>query len=100
MSPANAGLLVAAALFAVGLFGVLARRNLLFVLISVEVMLNADGLAFVAAGAAHGSADGQVMLVLLLTIAATELAVALALVRRAWLEHGTLDTNALRSMRG
>ena len=60
-------LLLAAALFVLGLAGVLVRRNLVFMLMSIEVMLNAAGLAFIAAGARWGEADGQIMFLLVLT---------------------------------
>src|SRR6185312_5344941 len=53
-------LMLAAVLFALGVVGLLVRRNLLFILMSIEIMLNAAGLAFVTAGARWGQADGQV----------------------------------------
>ncbi len=93
-------LALAAILFALGLAGVLARRNLLVMLMSVEIMLNAAGLAFVAGGARHGQADGQVMVLLILTTAAAEVAVGLALIFRLVHRLRTIDADALRSMRG
>lgn len=93
-------LLTAVALFAVGLTGVLARRNLLMMLMSIEVMLNACGLAFVAAGAKWGVADGQVMFLFVLAMAAAELAVGLALVLRLHRDRDTLDADAASTMRG
>ena len=54
------------------------RRNIIFLLMSLEIMLNACGLAFVAAGARWGQADGQIMFMLILTLAAAEVAVAWA----------------------
>ena len=59
--PVEHGLLLAAILFSLGFIGVLIRRNILFVLMSLEIMLNAAGLAFVVAAARWGQADGQVM---------------------------------------
>ena len=56
--PMRDGFILAAALFALGLIGVLVRRNVIFILMSIEVMLNAAGLAFVAAGARWGQPDG------------------------------------------
>ena len=96
MSPVsiNHVLLLAAILFALGLVGLLVRRNLLFMLISIEVMLNAAGLAFVAAGARWGQADGQVMFIFILTMAAAEVSVGLALVIRFYHEFKTVDTDA------
>jgi len=91
---------LAAVLFAMGLGGVLVRRNLLFTLIGVEVMLNAAGLAFVAAGARHGAPDGQVLFLLILTVAATEVAVGLALLLRLHHQRRTLDPDAARELGG
>ena len=73
--PYTHALALAAILFSIGLAGVLARRNLLFMLMSIEIMLNAAGLALVAAGAKWGQADGQVMLLFVLAAAAAEVAV-------------------------
>ena len=86
-------LLIAAILFGLGLVGLLARRNLLFMLISVEIMLNASGLAFIAAGARWGEADGQVMFLFILTMAASEVSVGLALVLQLHRHFHTLDTD-------
>jgi NADH-quinone oxidoreductase subunit K len=90
---------LAAILFVIGLVGVLARRNLLFVLMSIEIMLNAGGLALVAAGARWGTADGQVMLLFVLAAAAAEVAVGLALVLRIHRREKTLDTDLLGAER-
>lgn len=92
--------LVAAVLFALGLAGVLARRNLVFMLMSLEIMLNAAGLAFIAAGARWGQPDGQIMFILILTLAAAEVSVGLALVLEMHQQHSTLDADAARKLRG
>ena len=91
---------LAAVLFVMGLGGVLVRRNLLFTLIGVEVMLNAAGLAFVAAGAHHGAPDGQVMFLLVLTVAAAEVAVGLALLRCLHRHDASLDPDRARELKG
>jgi len=78
--PMEHGLLLAGILFALGTLGVLTRRNILFMLMSLEIMLNAGGLAFIVAGARWGQADGQVMFIFILAMAAAEVAVGLALV--------------------
>jgi NADH-quinone oxidoreductase subunit K len=78
--PMEHGLLLAGILFTLGALGVLLRRNILFILMSLEIMLNATGLAFIVAGARWGQADGQVMFIFILTMAAAEVAVGLALV--------------------
>ena len=92
--PAEHLLLLAGALFVIGLFGVLARRNVMFILISLEVMMNGCALAFVAAGALHGQPDGQIMFMLILAIAAAEVAVALGLVIQLAQRFNTLDIDA------
>lgn len=89
-------LLMATGLFLLGLVGLLVRRNVLFMLISIEVMLNAAGLAFVAAGARWQAADGQVMFLFILTMAAAEVAVGLALVLQLVRRYRTLDADEYR----
>lgn len=98
--PAEEGLLLAVLLFALGLTGLLLRRNVVFMLMSIEIMLNAAGLAFVVAGARWGQADGQVMLLFILTMAASELAVGLALLLRLHQAFKTLDADAASRLRG
>lgn len=98
--PTYEGLAVAAIMFALGLVGVLVRRNLVFVLICIEVMLNAAGLAFVLAGQRWGQADGQIMYILMLTVAGGGASVGLALMLRVSQRFETLDTEAVREMRG
>ena len=92
--PLDHVLLLATALFVLGLVGLLVRRNVLFMLISIEVMLNAAGLAFVAAGARWQQPDGQVMFLFILTMAAAEVAVGLALVLQLFRRYKTLDVDA------
>jgi len=95
-----AGLVLAAVLFLIGLVGVLARRNLIFVLLSIEIMLNAAGLAFVSVASALNQPDGQVMYFFILSVAATEMAIGLGLILNLYHTHKTLDSNALNRMRG
>lgn len=99
-APLEAGLALAAVLFAIGLVGLLVRRNIVFMLLSIEIMLNAAGLAFVVAGARWGQADGQVMFVFILTMAAAEVSVGLALVLQLVHRFRTLDVDAASTMRG
>lgn len=94
------GLGLAALLFVLGLAGVLARRNVVFILMSIEIMLNAAALAFVVAGARWDQADGQVMFLFILAMAAAEVSVGLALVLRLYRQWGTLDADVASSMRG
>jgi NADH-quinone oxidoreductase subunit K len=98
--PLSAVLSVAALLFGLGLVGLLVRRNLIFMLISVEVMLNAAGLAFVAAGARWGAADGQVMFLFILAMAAAEVSVGLALIILLHQRFHTVDSDSASQMRG
>ncbi len=98
--PLSPVLLLAGLLFALGVGGLLLRRSLLFILIAIEVMLNAAGLAFVAAGARWGEADGQIMLLFILTMAASEVAVGLALVLLLHRRKGTLDADVVSELKG
>ncbi len=98
--PVDHGLAIAAILFSVGLVGLLIRRNLLFMLMCIEIMLNAAGLAFVVAGARWGQADGQVMFIFILTLAAAEVSVGLALLLQIHRRFATLDADAASGMRG
>jgi NADH-quinone oxidoreductase subunit K len=96
---ANTVLIIASILFVLGLIGVLTRKNIIFILISVEVMLNAAGLAFVAAGSKWQQPDGQIMFLFILAMAAAEVSVGLALVLQAYHQHKTLDVEDLRELR-
>ncbi len=98
--PVEHGLILAALLFAVGLIGVLSRRNIIFILLSIEIMLNAAGLAFIAAGARWGQPDGQIMFILILVMAAAEVSVGLALVLQLFHRLKTVDSDAADTMRG
>ena len=98
--PISHGLLLAAILFALGLVGILVRRNLIFILMSIEIMLNAAGLAFIVAGRHWGQADGQVMFIFILSLAAAEVSVGLALLLLLHRRFLTLDADAASTMRG
>jgi len=93
-------LVLAAILFTLGLAGLLARRNVIFTLMSIEVMLNAAGLGFIAAGARWGQADGQVMFLFILAMAAAEVSVGLALVLRLYHLYKSLDVDASSLLKG
>ncbi len=98
--PMRDGFILAAALFALGLIGVLVRRNVIFILMSIEVMLNAAGLAFVVAGARWRQPDGQVVFLFILAMAAAEVSVGLALVLELYHQYKSLDTDAISRMKG
>ncbi len=93
-------LVLAAALFLLGLTGVLVRRNIIFTLMSLEIMMNACGLAFVVAGAAWGETDGQIMYMLILSIAGAEVAVGLALVLQLERRFSSLDIDVASRLKG
>jgi len=93
-------LFTAALLFILGLIGVLVRRNMIYVLMSVEIMLNAAGMAFIAASSKWNEPDGQVMFIFIITMAAAEVAVGLALVLRIFNVFKTLDSDAVSTMKG
>ncbi len=93
------GLVLAAVLFALGLLGVLLRRNLIFILASIEVMLSASGLAFISAGARWGQPDGQVMFIFILAMAAAEVSVGLALALRIRQRFGTIDVDEISKLK-
>jgi NADH-quinone oxidoreductase subunit K len=90
---------LAIVLLALGLAGLLARRNLVFMLMSVEIMLNAAGLAFITAGARWGQADGQVMFILILTLAAAEVSVGLALILQLYHRSASVDADAATTLK-
>lgn len=94
------GLILAGILFIIGLVGVLVRRNIIFILLSIEIMLNACGLAFVSVGSALNQADGQVMYFFILSVTAAEMAIGLGLILNIYHKYKTLDTNALNKMCG
>ena len=94
------GFILASILFALGTAGVLVRRNIIFVLMSIEVMLNAAGLAFISAGARWRQPDGQVAFLFILTMAAAEVAVGLALVLALYHQNKSLDADAASRMKG
>lgn len=98
--PMEHGLLLAAILFALGLIGVLTRRNLIFILISLEIMLNAAALAFIVAASRWGQTDGQIMFLMIISLAGAEVAIGLGLVLQLFRRYRTLDISLLSEMRG
>ncbi len=94
------GMVVAIVLFCLGLVGLLIRRNVIFMLLSIEIMLNAAGLAFILGGARWASADGQAMFIFILAMAAAEVSVGLALILKIFQKYKTLDADEINRMRG
>tara|TARA_R110001592_G_C12928084_1_gene729184 strand:+ start:255 stop:563 length:309 start_codon:yes stop_codon:yes gene_type:complete len=93
-------LILASILFSIGFVGVIVRKNTLFILMSLEVMLNAVGVAFIGAGSAWQQADGQVMFMLVLTLAAAEVAVGLALLIQMQRRFKSLNIDLLSKLKG
>lgn len=98
--PMEHGLLLASVLFALGMIGILVRRNLIFILMSIEIMLNAAGLAFVVGGSHWAQADGQVMFIFILSLAAAEVSIGLGLLLLLHRRFQSLDADAVSEMRG
>ncbi len=91
---------LSAILFVVGAYGVIARRNLIVVLMSLELMLNSANLAFVAFSRAYNDMTGQVFMIMSITVAAAEVAVGLALVVAVYAHRETLDIDILKILKG
>ena len=99
MIPLGHYLLVSAILFAIGTAGVFLRRNLITVLLSIEIMLNAVNLTFVAFGRQLGSFDGQIITFFVMTVAAAEAAVGLAVVVALYRHRESLNPDAFTSLK-
>ena len=99
MVPLGHYLILSAVLFATGTMGVFLRRNVITVLLSIEVMLNAVNLAFIAFGRTQGHVDGQVIMFFVVTVAAAEAAVGLALVIALFRHRETLNPDAFTSLK-
>ena len=93
-------LLVSAAVFSIGAGGVLVRRNPLVILLCIELMLNAANLAFVAFSRANGNQDGHIMAVIIMVVAACEVAVGLGLIVAIYRRRLPVDVDRLRELQG
>lgn len=100
ITPTTAGLVLAGILFVMGLVSILIRRNIIFMLVSVEIMLNAAGLAFIVAASRWGQPEGQVMFMFILAMAAAEVSVGLALILQLYHQLKTLDSDEASKMNG
>ena len=94
MIPLSHYLIVSAILFAIGTCGVFLRRNLITILLSIEIMLNAVNLTFIAFARQHGSVDGQIIVFFVMTVAAAEAAVGLAIVIGLFRHRESLNPDA------
>ncbi len=99
MIPLSSYLVVSAVLFCIGTAGVFLRRNLITILLSIEIMLNAVNLSFVAYGRALGSVDGQIITFFVMTVAAAEAAVGLAIVIGLFRHKESLNPDAFTTLR-
>ena len=91
---------LAGILFTLGLISMLVRRNMIFMLLSVEIMLNSAGLAFIVASSHWAQPDGQVMFMFILAMAAAEVSVGLALILQLYHQLKSLDSDAASRMSG
>lgn len=92
-------LVVSALLFSIGLFGVITRRNLILIYMSLELMLNAANLALVAFSRFNNNLDGQLMAVFVVTVAASEVAVGLALIVALFRRRQTTDAKDIATLK-
>jgi NADH-quinone oxidoreductase subunit K len=100
MVPTSYYVLLSAALFTVGVLGVLVRRNAIVLFMSVELMLNAANLALVAFARERLGVDGQVLVFFVITVAAAEVAVGLALLVSIFRSRQTADVDEVRTLKG
>jgi NADH-quinone oxidoreductase subunit K len=99
MTPISYYMALSAILFAIGVTGVLIRRNVIVMFLSIELMLNAVNLALVALGRRIGSMDGQVIVFFVMTVAAAEAAVGLAIIIAMFRNRETVNSDELNLLR-
>ncbi len=93
-------LVLSAFIFAVGAGGVISKRNPLVVLLCLELMLNAANLAFIAFSRMHGNADGQIMAIIVMVVAACEVTVGLGVIVAMYRRRLPVDVDELRELHG
>ena len=98
--PLSGFLTVSAILFTMGALGVLVRRNAIIIFMSVELMLNAANLAFVAFARAYNSLSGQLFVFFVMTVSAAEVAVGLALIVAIFRSKHSIDVDQMSSLKG
>ncbi|OGQ61669.1 MAG: NADH-quinone oxidoreductase subunit K [Deltaproteobacteria bacterium RIFCSPLOWO2_12_55_13] len=99
MAPLNYYLLLSAVIFAIGVTGVIIRRNIIVILMSIELMLNAVNLTFIAFSRSLGSMDGQVIVFFVMTVAAAEAVVGLAIIISVFRHRQTLDPREMQLLK-
>jgi NADH-quinone oxidoreductase subunit K len=97
--PVEIQILFAGILFLLGLIGLLVRRNMIFMLMSIEIMFNSAGLVFIIAGREWGQPDGQVMFIFILAVTAVEVAIGLALLLQVYHHYKTLDADSVNKLK-
>jgi len=100
MVPLDHYLALAMIIFCIGTLGIILRKNIIMVMMSIELLLNAINLVFVSASSQNQNLDGQVMVFFVITVAACEAAIGLAMVIALFRKYGTIDTHFLRTLRG
>lgn len=100
MLPAAYYIALSAILFTIGALGVLIRRNSIVIFMCVELMLNAGNLAFVAFARAYGEVSGQIFVFFVMTVAAAEVAVGLALIVSIFRTKQSIDVDQMNTMKG
>ena len=99
MVPLSHYLILGAVIFAIGVLGVLIRRNLIVLLMSIELMLNGVNLTFIAFSRFLGSTDGQVMVFFVMAVAAAEAVIGLAIIIAVYRHRQTLDPQELQLLK-
>ena len=99
MTPISYFMVLSGILFAIGVVGVLIRRNIIVMFMSIELMLNAVNLAFITMGRRIGSIDGQVIVFFVITVAAAEAAVGLGIIISLFRNRATVNADELNLMR-
>lgn len=99
MAPLNYYLILSAVIFAIGVAGVVIRRNIIVMLMSIELMLNAVNLTFIAFSRSLGLMDGQVIVIFVMTVAAAEAVIGLAIIISVFRHRQTLDPRELQLLK-
>ena len=100
MIPISYYFIVSGILFVIGLIGLMIRRNILLMLLAVEIMLNAANLSFIAGSALHASVNGQISAFFVMVIAAAEVSVGLAIAILLFRKQDSVDTNEIKWLKG
>ncbi len=98
--PTSYFVILSAVLFTIGATGVLFRKNAIVLFMSIELMLNAANLAFVAFSREFGNLDGQIFVFFVMTVAAAEVAIGLALIVTIYRNRGSIDVDTVNSLKG